>query len=80
MLVPEDYSRAVQNAVAAPDFKTKQKWTREAMRLLTDKYALMLMVYYQWSFAVGQTYVRDHGILQSANTVQWTPEDVWLAK
>jgi peptide/nickel transport system substrate-binding protein len=80
MLVPEDYSRAVQNAVGAPDFKTKQKWTREAMKLLTDKYALMLMVYYQWSFAVGQSYVRDHGILQSANTVQWTPETVWLAK
>lgn len=80
MLIPDDYSRAVQNAVAASDFKTKQKWTQEAMRLLTDKYALMLMVYYQWSFAVSQPFVRDHGILQSANTVQWTPETVWLAK
>jgi hypothetical protein len=27
MLAPEKYMKAVENAITAPDFKTKQKWT-----------------------------------------------------
>ena len=40
MAVPEEYEKAVENAITAPDFKTKQKWTQTALKLEIDKYCI----------------------------------------
>ena len=44
MLVPDDYVKAIKNAITAPDFETKQKWTQEAMKLMIDKYCLQIVL------------------------------------
>jgi peptide/nickel transport system substrate-binding protein len=80
MLIPEDYNNALQNAVIAPDFKSKQKWAREAMRLMVDKYCLGIMLFCSPDSVVAQPYVHNHGFMQTPHTGLWTPEDAWLEK
>jgi peptide/nickel transport system substrate-binding protein len=80
MLIPEDYAKAIHNAVNAPDFKAKQKWTREAMKLMIDKYALQITVSGRYPFAVSRAVVHNHGIMATPNAGGWTPEDAWLDK
>jgi len=78
MLLPDDYLKAIQNAIIAPDFEMKQKWTQEVMKLMVDKYCLQMMIYSPTDFAVAQTYVRNHGFNETPNTGLWTPEDAWM--
>jgi peptide/nickel transport system substrate-binding protein len=80
MLAPEDYKQAVTNAVTAADFATKQKWTHEALRLLTDKHALVIPFYHPNRVVIEQPYVHATGLFTVATDSQWTPEDAWLDK
>jgi peptide/nickel transport system substrate-binding protein len=80
MLVPSDYGEAIQKAIAAPDFKTKQKWVQQAMKLMIDKYCLTLPLFSVSDFAVSKPYVHNHGFLETPNVGAWRPEDAWLAR
>jgi peptide/nickel transport system substrate-binding protein len=80
MLVPSDYGEAIQKAMAAPDFKVKQKWAQEAMKLMIDKYCLTLPLFSVSDFAVNKPYVRNHGFLETPNVGAWRPEDAWLTR
>ncbi len=80
MLVPDDYVQAIQNAITAPDFETKQKYTQEAMKLMIDKYALQVVIYCMFDYAVSQPYLHNHGYFDTPNTTAWTPEEAWLEK
>jgi peptide/nickel transport system substrate-binding protein len=80
MLVPPDYAKAVENALTASDFKSKQKWAREAMKLMADKYYLQIFLYSPSEYAVSKPNVRSTGFMSTPSTVMWTPEDAWLEK
>jgi ABC-type transport system substrate-binding protein len=80
MLVPDDYAKAIQNAVTAPDFVGKQKWTREIMKSMTDKNALQITLLYRWDFVVSQKFVYGHGFNMTPANAMWTPADTWLDK
>jgi len=80
MLAPEDYKQAVIKAVTASDFSTKQKWTQEALKLLIDKYALIIPFYHPNRVVVEKSYVHNTGLFTVATDSQWTPEDSWLEK
>ncbi len=79
MLTPSDYLAAIRNGVEAKDFKTKQKWTWETMKLITDKHALFLHLYILSSIRVNHPYVHNHEFME-ASTAWWTPEDAWKSK
>ena len=78
MLVPDDYLKAIQNAITAQDFKTKQKWIQEVMKLMTDKYCLSIVLFCPSSAIVSQPYLHNHGLYETPNNGLWTPEDAWL--
>jgi hypothetical protein len=80
MLVPDDYKKAIQNAVTAPDFDAKQKYAQEAQKLMIDKYALMIMLSAGSDSAASHQRVKNHGFMATPNTGQWSPEDAWIAK
>jgi peptide/nickel transport system substrate-binding protein len=80
MAVPEDYAKAIQNAINAQDFKAKQKWTREAMKLMIDKYALQTTLLCRMDFAVSTKKVHNHGNNTTPNNGFWTPEETWMEK
>jgi peptide/nickel transport system substrate-binding protein len=80
MLVPDDYREAIHKAITAPDFKSKQKWTREVMKLLTDKYCLQIMLYAVNEVVATKRTVHNHAFNETPNTAQWTPEEAWLEK
>ncbi len=80
MLVPEDYSKAIKAAVVASTFADKQKFTRQAIKLMTEKYCLKLIRHYLGAINVSQPYVHNHGLHETANSGFWTPEEVWLEK
>jgi peptide/nickel transport system substrate-binding protein len=76
--VPPDYGKAIQNAVLASDFKTKQKWTKEVLKLMIDKHCLYYPLYSMSEFNAARKGVHGHGFDSTPNTAVWTPEDVWL--
>jgi peptide/nickel transport system substrate-binding protein len=78
MLVPDDYVSAIQKAISASDFKTKQKWTQEALKLMADKYRLQIFLLARRDFAVSRPAIHNHGIAETPSTGQWTPEDAWV--
>jgi len=78
MLVPDDYAKAIQKAIAAPDFETKQKYTQEVMKLMVDKYCLRIELYCASVFGAHQKYLHNHGFYGTPDTSLWTPEDAWL--
>ena len=80
MLLPDDYLKAIQNAIMAPDFETKQRWAQEVMKLITDKYCLQIMLYCPMEYGVSKAYVRNSGIHGTPNNGLWTPEDAWLER
>jgi peptide/nickel transport system substrate-binding protein len=79
MLAPADYVKAIQNAVAAVEFKTKQKSIQEAMKLMSDKYCLQIILLCQSMAGVSQPYVHRHGFYETP-AITWTPEDAWLER
>lgn len=80
MLIPEDYAKALAHAISAPDFETKQKSVQEVMKLMIDKYCLMICIGAEYKSVVNQSAVRATGLIQTPNEPEWTPEDAWLAK
>ncbi|HVN97035.1 MAG TPA: ABC transporter substrate-binding protein [Syntrophorhabdaceae bacterium] len=78
-LAPADYVKAIQDAVGASDFKIKQKSIREAMKLMSDKYCLQILLLCQSMASVSQPYVHNHGFYETP-AITWTPEDSWLGK
>jgi len=79
MLFPDDYEAALTNAVNAPDFATKQKWTWEVQKLLVDKYALVQYFFTQPRTTVINKKFQDTGFGVTFD-VQWTPADAWMSK
>jgi peptide/nickel transport system substrate-binding protein len=79
-LRPDDFLQAIQKAITATDFKSKQKWTQEALKLMSDKYCLQTFIVERGQFAVSNKKVHDHGFLTTPNSVQWTPELIWMEK
>ena len=80
MLLPDDYAKAIRNAIAAPDFETKQKWVQEVMKLIVDKYCLRTVFCSRKDFAISQPYLHNHGFYETPNTAWWVPEDAWLER
>ena len=80
MLVPDDYVKAIQRANSARDFKEKQKWSREAMKLMTDKYGLQIILCSQPFFAVAKSYLHNHGFYETPNGARSTPEEAWMER
>jgi ABC-type transport system substrate-binding protein len=80
MFLPDDYMKAIQNAITAPDFEAKQKWVHEVQKLMIDKYCLMIPIASQNGNTVNKTYVHNHGFHATPNTVWWTPEEAWMEK
>lgn len=80
MLKPADWLQGIADAVAAPDFATKQKVVQNLMYLVSDKYCLMLLQGTRLDDYFEQKYVHDSGIGQTINTQMWTPENAWLDK
>jgi ABC-type transport system substrate-binding protein len=80
MLKPDDWVQGIKDAVAAPDFATKQKIVQNLMYLVSDKYCLMLLQGTRLDDYFEQKYVRDSGIGYTPNTQMWTPENAWLDK
>jgi hypothetical protein len=80
MALPDDYLKAIQKALTAPTEQAKQKSIQEIMKLMVDKYALMIFMWCPSEFAISQKYVHNHGYMETPNTALWTPEEVWLDK
>jgi peptide/nickel transport system substrate-binding protein len=78
MAIPNDYATAVQKAITASDFKAKQKYTREAMKLMVDKYCMLIPLVSRRDIAVSRKGVHNHGFCESPNNGLWTPEDTWI--
>ncbi len=78
MLLPDDYRTAINKAITAPNFAEKQKWTREVMKLMIDKYCLQITLHVSNEFAANKPVLHNHGFLGSPNTGWWTPEDAWI--
>jgi ABC-type oligopeptide transport system substrate-binding subunit len=72
--------KAVQNAIAATDFETKQKLVHEAISLMIDKYCLVIPVWKAVSASVNQKYVKNHSMYTTPFEGQWTPEDTFLER
>jgi ABC-type transport system substrate-binding protein len=80
MLKPPDWTKGIQDAVAAPDFATKQKLVQGLMKMMTDTYCLMLLQQTRLDDTFEGKAVRDTGITRTINTQMWTPENAWLDK
>jgi peptide/nickel transport system substrate-binding protein len=80
MLKPADWVKGIQDAVAAPDFTTKQKLVQGLMKMMTDTYCLLLLQGARCDDTFEQKYVRDTGITKTPNTQMWTPENAWFDK
>jgi peptide/nickel transport system substrate-binding protein len=75
----DDYEALLVKASTAPNFEAKKKFTLEAQKLLTDKYALINFFYTFPRMNSFYKNVRDAGIGDTIDT-QWAPEDAWLSK
>jgi len=81
MLRPPDYLDAVAAAVAAPDFRSKQKATWEVQKLITDKYCLLCWLFNLQVDVVSQSRVHNTGFnVFPGSGAWWTPEEAWLSK
>jgi peptide/nickel transport system substrate-binding protein len=79
MLQPEDYVAAVDSAITAADFASKQQYCQEAMKLMFDKYCLVLTISSTADFCGTQARVHNIGLCQtSADTSFWPFQDIWL--
>jgi peptide/nickel transport system substrate-binding protein len=79
MLHPEDYEKAITEALATPDFKVKVAKTQEAQKLMVDKYALCTFLYQGSFIAAMKSNVNDTGIFEFSGNL-YRPEDAWISK
>jgi peptide/nickel transport system substrate-binding protein len=80
MSLPDDYVKAIQDAVAARDAKSKTKAIQTAMKLMVDKYALTIPLYFMPDYVPANKKVHNHGMLAVPHIGLWTPEDAWMEK
>jgi peptide/nickel transport system substrate-binding protein len=80
MSIPDDYRKAVLDAVQATKFENKKKAIHRAMKLFIDKYCLTLNIYSQNFYWVERVPVKNFGINETTNQMQWTPESAWFEK
>jgi peptide/nickel transport system substrate-binding protein len=80
MLFPSDSVQAIKNAVSAPDFNGKVKYTQEAMKLSIDKYCNQLVLVSVSDLGASQKYVKNSGFWVTKISAWWTPEEVKLEK
>jgi ABC-type transport system substrate-binding protein len=78
MAVPEDYAKAVKDALAAPDFDTKQKLTKQALKIFVDKYCNIIFINFQFRYYANAKYVNNSGF--GTTVIYWNPEEVWLSR
>ncbi len=78
-VIPEMLRRNTDITITA-NFKSKQKWTQETLKLMSDKYCLQTFIVERERFAVTNKKVHNHGFLTTPNSVQWTPELAWMEK
>lgn len=78
MLVPDDYVKAIQTALAAGDFESKAKATQDAMKLMIDKYCLRTVVCCTSDMGVYDKKVHNTGWFETPVSAWWTPEDAWI--
>ena len=76
-----DYIDLVNKAVTATKFEDKQNFTRQAIKLLTDKYCASNMWFFTHDAAVSQKYVHDTGLFATVGSNNmWTPYTAWMDK
>jgi peptide/nickel transport system substrate-binding protein len=80
MSLPDDYTKALQDAVGARDAKSKAKAIQTAMKLMIDKYALTIPLYFMPDYVPANRKVHNHGMLATPQTGLWTPEDAWMER
>lgn len=76
---PSDYEEALFGARAATDLNEKKVLLKEASRMLTGDYCLILPVAATFSTCFSNERVIDSGIYQSTAVI-WTPEDIKVAE
>jgi peptide/nickel transport system substrate-binding protein len=80
MSAPDDYVKALKDSVGARDTRGKTKAIQTAMRLMIDKYALTIPLYFMPDYVPANKKVHNHGMLGTPQTGLWTPEDAWIEK
>ena len=80
MIVPDDYLKAVHEAVSAPNQKSKTKAIQTAMKLMIDKYALAIPLFFMPDNVGANKKLHDHGMMATPNIGLWTPESAWMEK
>lgn len=75
---PDDYVKAISDALAAPDFDTKVALSREAMKMMIDKYCLNTVVCCTVDTAIYDAKVHETGWFETAVSAWWTPENAWI--
>jgi peptide/nickel transport system substrate-binding protein len=78
MAISSDYATAVQKAITATNFKAKQKYIKEAMKLMVDKYCMVVPIVSRRDIAVNRKGVHNHGFCEGPNNGLWTPEVTWI--
>lgn len=78
MLVPDDYLKTIQSALAAGDFDTKAKATQDTMKIMIDKYCLRTVVVSTSDIGVFQRKVHNSGWFETPVSAWWTPEEAWI--
>lgn len=76
MLMPEDYETALFGARAAKTLDEKKTLLKEAARLFSHDYALVVACGYQPAYCYVQSGVHDTGVC-STTAESWTPECAW---
>jgi peptide/nickel transport system substrate-binding protein len=80
MLVPDDYAREVQKAIAATNSQIKQKRVHGAVKLMIDKHCLVIPVWKAVSASVFQKYVKNNSQYTTPYEGQWVPEEMYLQR
>lgn len=79
MIHPDDYEKAIEDALLASDLATKQKMTREINRLMVDTHAIVSWIYEMDDTAVSQPKVHDTGLYKISQN-QSTLADAWIER
>jgi peptide/nickel transport system substrate-binding protein len=74
---PEGIDSLLEQALSTPEEDVAK--TRQALKLYEDP-CLVIPIFYAGSLYVCSTKVHDTGYLEIANSVYWTPENIWLSK
>jgi peptide/nickel transport system substrate-binding protein len=76
---PDDYEKAIDDALLTSDLESKKRATREVNRLMVDKYAMVSWIYGMRDTAATQPKVHDTG-LYTISQNQSTLADAWIER